>query len=40
MAEHPHGLSDREFDTWLRARTWTREHGADLPEVAQWSWPG
>ncbi|MBV8292232.1 MAG: phosphoketolase family protein [Mycobacterium sp.] len=24
----------------LRARAWTREHGADIPEVADWTWPG
>jgi xylulose-5-phosphate/fructose-6-phosphate phosphoketolase len=27
-------------DARLRARTWTRVHGEDLPEVAQWTWPG
>jgi xylulose-5-phosphate/fructose-6-phosphate phosphoketolase len=27
-------------DARLRARTWTREHGADIPEVANWTWPG
>ena len=26
-------------DARLRARIWTREHGEDLPEVAQWTWP-
>ncbi|CAN5182556.1 phosphoketolase family protein [soil metagenome] len=25
-------------DARLRARAWTREHGEDVPEVAQWSW--
>ena len=24
----------------LRARTWTRDHGEDLPEVTDWTWPG
>ena len=27
-------------DARLLARTWTREHGADIPEVADWTWPG
>lgn len=26
--------------TRLRARTYTREHGVDLPEVADWHWNG
>jgi xylulose-5-phosphate/fructose-6-phosphate phosphoketolase len=26
-------------DMQIRARTWTREHGEDLPEVADWTWP-
>jgi xylulose-5-phosphate/fructose-6-phosphate phosphoketolase len=26
-------------DARLRARLWTREHGADIPEVADWTWP-
>jgi hypothetical protein len=25
-------------DKWLRARSWTREHGVDLPEVTDWRW--
>jgi len=32
-------LRQSMVDTRLRARTWTREHGEDLPEVAQWTWP-
>jgi xylulose-5-phosphate/fructose-6-phosphate phosphoketolase len=27
-------------DARLAARTWTREHGTDIPEVAGWTWPG
>ena len=34
------GLRQEMMDTRLRARTWTREHGVDLPEVADWKWPG
>ena len=26
-------------DTRARHRAWTREHGEDLPEVADWAWP-
>ncbi len=26
-------------DTRLRARAWTREHGVDLPEITDWTWP-
>jgi xylulose-5-phosphate/fructose-6-phosphate phosphoketolase len=34
------GLRQQMADARLRARTWTRQHGEDLPEVAQWTWPG
>ncbi len=41
------GLADRAghvrqlmADSRLRARAWTREHGEDIPEVRDWSWPG
>ncbi len=27
-------------DSRLRAREYTREHGEDIPEVAEWEWPG
>ena len=33
------GLRQKISDDRLRARAWTREHGEDLPEVADWSWP-
>jgi len=26
-------------DARLEARTWTHEHGEDIPEVANWAWP-
>jgi xylulose-5-phosphate/fructose-6-phosphate phosphoketolase len=32
-------LRQRMADSRTRARAWTREHGEDLPEVADWSWP-
>jgi xylulose-5-phosphate/fructose-6-phosphate phosphoketolase len=25
-------------DTRLRHHAWIREHGTDLPEVAEWTW--
>ena len=34
------GLRQDMVDAGLRARTWTTEHGEDLPEVAQWTWSG
>ncbi|MGV9638401.1 phosphoketolase family protein [Nocardia rhamnosiphila] len=34
------GLRQQMVDARLRARTWTREHGEDIPEVANWRWPG
>ena len=40
------GLADRAgdvrqlmADSRMRARAWTREHGEDLPEVRDWTWP-
>jgi xylulose-5-phosphate/fructose-6-phosphate phosphoketolase len=26
-------------DTRARHHAWTREHGEDLPEVQDWTWP-
>ncbi len=34
------GVDGRLADARLRARTWTREHGEDLPEITSWAWPG
>jgi xylulose-5-phosphate/fructose-6-phosphate phosphoketolase len=34
------GLRQEMVDARLRARTFTREHGADIAEVADWAWPG
>jgi xylulose-5-phosphate/fructose-6-phosphate phosphoketolase len=33
------GLRQDMVDARLTARTWTRDHGADIPEVANWTWP-
>jgi xylulose-5-phosphate/fructose-6-phosphate phosphoketolase len=33
------GLRQEMVDARLDARTWTRDHGADIPEVANWTWP-
>jgi xylulose-5-phosphate/fructose-6-phosphate phosphoketolase len=32
-------LRQQMADMRATARTWTREHGEDMPEVAGWSWP-
>jgi xylulose-5-phosphate/fructose-6-phosphate phosphoketolase len=34
------GLRQEMVDARLAARTYTREHGAAMPEVANWTWPG
>jgi xylulose-5-phosphate/fructose-6-phosphate phosphoketolase len=34
------GVRQLMVDTRRRARLWTREHGDDLPEVRDWTWPG
>jgi xylulose-5-phosphate/fructose-6-phosphate phosphoketolase len=33
-------LRQRMADVRIRHEAWIREHGADLPEVADWSWTG
>jgi len=33
-------LRQEMVDTRTRHWAWTREHGEDLPEVADWAWPG
>jgi xylulose-5-phosphate/fructose-6-phosphate phosphoketolase len=33
------GLRQRMQDARIRARAWTREHGDDIPEVRDWTWP-
>jgi xylulose-5-phosphate/fructose-6-phosphate phosphoketolase len=33
------GLRQEMIDGRLAARTYTREHGTDIPEVADWTWP-
>ncbi|MFB8001613.1 phosphoketolase [Nocardia sp. NPDC056000] len=33
------GLRQEMVDARWTARAWTREHGEDIPEVANWSWP-
>ncbi len=38
--EGPLGAEQRMADARLRARNWTREYGADIPQVANWNWPG
>ena len=40
LGERAGGLRQQMADARLRARAYTREHGDDLPEVRDWTWPG
>jgi xylulose-5-phosphate/fructose-6-phosphate phosphoketolase len=39
LGAHAAILRQQMVDARLKARAWTREHGEDIPEVAQWTWP-
>lgn len=39
LRERAAGLRQDMVDARLRARAWTREHGEDIPAVANWVWP-
>ncbi|MFE7744672.1 phosphoketolase [Nocardia sp. NPDC057455] len=39
LRERAAGLRQEMVDARWTARAWTREHGTDIPEVADWSWP-
>ncbi|MGW5378398.1 phosphoketolase family protein [Nocardia sp. NPDC003999] len=39
LRERAAGLRQEMVDARWTARAWTREHGEDLPEVADWNWP-
>jgi xylulose-5-phosphate/fructose-6-phosphate phosphoketolase len=39
LRERQAGLRQEMVDARVNARAWTREHGADIPEVANWVWP-
>jgi xylulose-5-phosphate/fructose-6-phosphate phosphoketolase len=39
LGSHAASLRQQMMDTRLRARQWTREHGEDMPEVADWQLP-
>ncbi|MER7450707.1 phosphoketolase family protein [Nocardia beijingensis] len=39
LRERAAGLRQEMADARWTARAWTREHGEDIPEVADWSWP-
>jgi xylulose-5-phosphate/fructose-6-phosphate phosphoketolase len=38
LGAHAAGLRQEMVDARLRARSWTREHGEDIPEVTEWAW--
>ena len=38
LASRAAGLRQEMQDARMRARTYTREHGEDIPEVADWTW--
>ena len=40
LAQRAGGLRQEMVDRRSRARAWTRDQGEDLPEVADWTWPG
>ena len=40
LGSHTAGLRQLMVDTHRRARSWTRDHGEDLPEVVDWAWVG
>lgn len=39
LGETAAGLRQEMVDARLAARAWTREHGEDIPAVADWTWP-
>ncbi|MFI6999003.1 phosphoketolase [Nocardia sp. NPDC050175] len=39
LGERAAGLRQEMVDARWEARAWTREHGEDIPEVADWTWP-
>ncbi|WP_084532248.1 phosphoketolase family protein [Nocardia miyunensis] len=39
LRERAAGLRQEMVDARLAARAWTREHGVDIPAVAEWKWP-
>jgi xylulose-5-phosphate/fructose-6-phosphate phosphoketolase len=39
LANRAGQLRQQMVDTRTRHRAWTREHGEDLPEVSNWTWP-
>jgi xylulose-5-phosphate/fructose-6-phosphate phosphoketolase len=40
LAAHAAGLRQDMQDARMRARAYTRSHGEDIPEVADWKWGG
>ncbi|MCW2560358.1 MAG: phosphoketolase [Mycobacterium sp.] len=40
LGQRAAGFRQEMADARLKARAWTREHGVDIPEVRNWTWPG
>jgi xylulose-5-phosphate/fructose-6-phosphate phosphoketolase len=40
LGERAEGLRQRMADERLRHRAYTRDHGDDMPDVRDWTWPG
>jgi hypothetical protein len=40
LGVHAAAVRPRMSDVRTRHRAWIREHGTDLPEVAEWTWSG
>jgi xylulose-5-phosphate/fructose-6-phosphate phosphoketolase len=32
-------LRQQMVDARIAARAWTRDHGEDMPEISNWTWP-
>jgi xylulose-5-phosphate/fructose-6-phosphate phosphoketolase len=39
LAQSASGLRQDMVETRLRCRAYTRQHGEDDPEIANWTWP-
>ena len=39
LAQQAAGIRHEMVNQRARARAWTRDHGEDLPEITDWTWP-